>query len=83
MLTVLRIGPYRFYFYPFTLATGQFQRSVVIRVQPVEALFWIEPERPQSLKPVSVDGVHFCLDAKTNQKNQGCPENGYLRLQLR
>jgi hypothetical protein len=23
--------------------------------------------------------VHFCLDAKTNQKNQGCAGIGYLR----
>jgi hypothetical protein len=27
----------------------------------------------------SVDGVHFCLDAKTNQKDQGCAGIGYLR----
>jgi hypothetical protein len=27
----------------------------------------------------SVDAVHFCLDAKTNQKNQGCADIGYLR----
>jgi hypothetical protein len=24
--------------------------------------------------------VHFCLDAKTNQKDQGCAEIGYLRF---
>jgi hypothetical protein len=31
------------------------------------------------LELLSVDAVHFCLDAKTNQKNQGCAGIGYLR----
>jgi hypothetical protein len=37
----------------------------------------------RQVEPSPADGVHFFLDEKTNQKNQGCAGIGYLRSSLR